>query len=463
MKINLSKVASSAILAAMLGGVTAPASAANWLMLQGTEPAGSAPRAKVWGFIQAQYQEDYSDACAANCNPTVNTVSNGYIPPKLIGPNLDSQSQFAVNRARIGVRGTGMPLDSNVNYFLLAEFGENAITNASNSSTHVTDASITLNQIPGMRVRMGLFKFPGAEEALQAIHTFDYVNFSEVSNQLMLERFQTSMTGNNVPPRVLNKTSGPGAASLNTYDLPVGAYRDTGIQLFDTFKGGDWEHSYAFMIGNGNGLSMNDNDDNKDTYVYWSSEKVYGGKGPRRQGMKVFAWSHSGKRTFDGDADGTTEEYDRKRSGVGFKYLKGQWRATAEYMRGEGMIFNGPDKSTYGLTSGAVGVPASAANGLLQEASGWYMEGGWYIPNSNWELDLRHDVYNRLNGGSGAFELEFVTTTYGVQYHFNKKSRFTFNYASRSAEAVKFGAGAGPNVNLDGVGDRLAVQVTHIF
>ena len=36
------------------------AQSANWLMLQGTEAAkqGQAPRAHVWGFIQAQYQHD---------------------------------------------------------------------------------------------------------------------------------------------------------------------------------------------------------------------------------------------------------------------------------------------------------------------------------------------------------------------------------------------------------------------
>ena len=41
---------------------SAPAHAANWLMIQGTEPAGSADLARVWGFVQVQYQKDYSDS-----------------------------------------------------------------------------------------------------------------------------------------------------------------------------------------------------------------------------------------------------------------------------------------------------------------------------------------------------------------------------------------------------------------
>ena len=90
------------------------AQAANWLMLQGTEPAGQAARAKVWGFVQAQYQHDNSDANAGG----------GYNPPKLIGPNLDDQSAFNVNRARIGVRGTGMPLDSKVKDQLVSRITE---------------------------------------------------------------------------------------------------------------------------------------------------------------------------------------------------------------------------------------------------------------------------------------------------------------------------------------------------
>ena len=169
---------------ALLSGAST-VQAANWLMLQGTEPAGQSARAKLWGFVQVQYQKDTSD-------PNAN---GGYNPPKLIGPNLDDQSQFNVNRARIGIRGTGFPLDSKVNYFILAEFGNNGITYGDDGK-HLTDASITLNHIPGARVRMGLFKTPGAEEGLQAIHVFDYINFTSVTNQLLLERFPQASDSN---------------------------------------------------------------------------------------------------------------------------------------------------------------------------------------------------------------------------------------------------------------------------
>ena len=123
-----------------------PLLAANWLFLQGTEPEGSADLARVWGFVQVQYQDDQSDP-----NP-----AGGYIPPKLIGPNLDSQSAFNVNRARIGVRGVAMPLDSKINYFLLLEMGNNGITAPGDSFAKATDASITFNHLKGARIRAGL-------------------------------------------------------------------------------------------------------------------------------------------------------------------------------------------------------------------------------------------------------------------------------------------------------------------
>lgn len=435
---------SAAMVLACAGAMLATTNtfAANWLMLQGTEPDAAAPRVKMWGFVQAQYQKDDSDANAGGA----------YIPPKLIGPNLTSQSAFNVNRARIGLRGTGMPIDPKVNYFMLLELGNNGITAAEGGGAYITDASITLNHIKGARIRMGTFKAPMAEEGLAAIHVFDYINFTSVSNQLMLERFPNARDGSNAPPSAIPATG------LNQFDRGVGAFRDTGVQVFDAFRNGDWEHSYAIMIGNGNGLNFGDNDDEKDTYVYFSTEKIFAGKGPFRQGVKMFAWSQSGSRQLDQSADGVYNpvEYDRDRAGVGIKYLKKPWRATFEYMTGEGMIFVGPDKALFDINA-----PGGAGDGTLGEASGFYLEGGYYIPGTAWSVDLRYDVYNRLEDDT--LEMEFATTTLGANYKFNKKTRLTLGISDTAAEAINFATGVGPNANLDGVGSRFAVQVTHIF
>ena len=444
------------------------ANAANWLQLQGTEPEGAEQLGKVWGFVQVQYQDDSSSPNGAG----------GFIPPKLIGPNLETQSAFNVNRARIGVRGVAMPLDQKINYFLHLEMGNNGITEPSGSFAKATDASVTFNHLKGARFRAGLFKYPGAEEGLQAIHVFDYINFTWVTNQMLLERFPNQVYTPNNPPTTL-----PPESRLNAFDGPVGAFRDVGVQMFDWFKfGEDWEWSYAIMIGNGNGLNFSDNDDNKDLYLYTSVEKVYGGRGPRRQGLKIFGWSQSGKRTADLTADTCAngnafpacgpggsgristiydpQEFDRDRYGVGFKYLRNGIRTSAEFMKGEGMIFQAPHNSTFGIGPGQ-GIPGAPGNGALAEGVGWYVEGGYRIPKTGWELDLRYDVYNRLDGNQ--FEIEFKRTTVGVQYFFNPRVRIAVNYEARSGEAVNFPTGAGPNGNVDGIDDRIAVQVTGIW
>jgi len=443
---------------------------ANWLTLQGTEKSGTAARAKVWGFVQGQYQYDLSKS----------NDSDKYIPPKLIGPNLTSQSMFNVNRARIGVRGTGMPIDSKINYFILSELGNNGIT-AGGKRAKLTDGSVTLNHIPFARIRFGLFKYPGSEEGLQAIHVFDYINFTTVTNQLMLERFPNKdnyIKGDNDRG---NTEAQFLSSSANGFEQPVGAFRDTGLQVFDSILMGEWEHSYAFMIGNGNGLNFGDNNANKTTYYYASSEKIFSGQGGRRQGLKLFAWYQTGLRAYDTDFsyiktpvtsfDGsisTTEftyqssgkktylHYKRTRAGVGFKYLKSAFRVSAEYLTGEGMIFLGPHKESFDMNK-----PGSTddGEGLLGKADGFYIDGGWRVPGSRFEMDLRFDKYNRLKGDK--LEVNYTTITIGSQFVLNKKSRFTINYAHRSAKSKNNVPALESNfADLKG---RIAFQLTAIY
>lgn len=438
------------------------AHAANWLMLQGTEDPAAASRAEVWGFIQTKYEKDFSDPNAAG----------GYVPPKLLGPELDSQDGFNINRARVGVRGTGFPLDSKINYFVLLEMGNNGITHGGGGFAKLTDASMTLNYIPGARIRAGLFKTPGAEEALQAIHVFDYINFSEMTNGLLLERFPntayTALPGanpatGNVGP--FTEAQLQGGASLSAFDSPIGAFRDVGVQVFDAFAvGKDWELSYAGMIGNGNGIEFDNADGEYDKYLYLSVEKQFGGKGPKAEGLKFFAWGQQGTRLLDNTNDGVAnlKSYDRDRAGLGVKYMKKPFRVTAEYVAADGMIFVGPDKPNFYFTNNR-----AHGNGADAESSGWYVEGGWYIPNTKFELDARFDTLTNLKDRVNQYT--FDKWTLGMQYHFNPKTRVTLNYEIRD---FKCDSGVAPctapepntpNYNLKGVDDKVGVQLTAIF
>ncbi len=440
MRIRLFKYRPAAILALLSGALlVGEAQAANWLMLQGTEPAGAAPRAKLWGFIQPEYQDTDGSELAAGPWKGQEAIFNQ------IGPDLKTSTTFQLRRARIGVRGTGMPLDSNVNYFFLAEAGNNGITRQGGGSVRLTDASVTLNHLPGARIRIGQFKYPGSEEGLQAIHVFDYINFTNVSNMLLLERF---FDGDGSDPQNANRPNGA-----------LGAFRDVGVQLFDFFRKGGWEHSYAAMLGNGNGIDRADNDDNKDLYLYWSSELIYGGKGGRREGLKLLAWWQDGKRTLTGAGAG---EYDRTRWGTGFTFRKNKWRAAGEYIAADGMVFNGTDGGAVAGAKNNAGTAVASFNVEPEgEADGWYLHTG-YAVTPKWELDLRYDVLNRVTNVA-AKERKFETVTVGAQYFFNKKSRLIFNYEARDAEAPGLAAGAVPNQILGGMDDRISLQFLAIF
>lgn len=431
-------------MAVVLGlGLSMNASASNWLKLQGTEPAGSTDRMKLWGFIQPQYSYTNNSKLPAGPWAGQEAAFNQ------IGPDLDSSSTFNIRRARVGARGANFPLDSKTNYFFLIEAGHNGITEFGDSAVAPTDASITLNHIPHARVRIGEFKYPGSEEGLQAIHVFNYIEFTNVTNQLMLERFFDG--------------DGSEAGNDNEPNGSVGAFRDIGVQVFDWFDYLGWEHTYAAMIGNGNGLNRTDNNNEKDYYLYWASEKVFdNSRGARRQGWKLFGWYLKGERTLEfvngvaGDQD-----FDRERWGFGTTYRKGKLRGSAEYIKADGMIFNGTDG---GAVPGEIGSNgATASFNIVPEgrADGWYLDLGYRVL-PKLELDVRYDYLDRLKNND-AQEREFDTLTLGAQWFFNKKTRALVNYEIRDGKAPNAPSAAVPNQILDELDNRLTVQLLAIF
>ena len=218
---NKKRIISLIILFFIIFGTNA--SAQNWFKVQGTE-SKDAPPVNLWGFIQPTYYYDQSD------------VSEDASFQK---------NEFNLRRARLGVRGAVPKTDRNVNYFLLTEWGHNGVTQDPNglegNFAALTDASVTLNYIPALRLRFGQFKLPLGFDGLQAIQAHSYIEFSDVYAEMMMQRFG------------LNRS--------------VGAYRDIGAQVFGWRNFGDkksFELAYAFIIANGNGINAQDNDANKD-------------------------------------------------------------------------------------------------------------------------------------------------------------------------------------------------------
>ncbi|MEA3277618.1 MAG: porin [Pseudomonadota bacterium] len=416
---------------------TGPASAANWVMLLGTEPE-KAPAIRPFGFIGIEYQNTRGSDLPAGPWKGQPMVLNQ------IPPNLEDSSTLQFSYVRLGMRGR--LLDGKLNYWISPLAGDNGISQNGTPNVKFTDVSATLNLIPYARIRIGQFQYPGSEEGIKPAVLRDYVNPTNVCNQIVKERYFRS--------------DGTPIDNANDLDGPVSGWRDTGVQLFDAFKTGDWEHTYAAMAGTGSGLALyrGNGSGRPDWYLYWSSELIFGGKGPFRDGLKLTGWYQNGERDIRVGTAQTEESFDRTRYGLGATFRRGPWRARGEWIKADGMIFNGTD---------AVAVPGSVSNnGRLvasynvlpdNEADGWYLDGG-YTLFDKWELRARYD---RLNRGtdSSATERRFETLTLGMTYRFNKQVRVLADYQFRDVKAPGLSRGAVPNQILDDVDDLLGVRL----
>lgn len=322
--------------------------AANWLALQGYQPEFVAPKGvkvpyrskkpKVWGFVQANFRKDFGTV--SDVNPG-SGLSDGKIrtPFSLLNPDLKGQEGFNVFRARIALRGMA-DNDNLVNYFVMTDFANNGINNLAGTravATYFSDASVTLKHIPGAKLRVGMFKTPGTEEGLAAVFVAPYIDFTQMTFQQHLERRITNV-GAELSP------AASGGAQTDHYQgtpsEPIAAFRDVGAQVFDTLPISDtWDVSYAYMYGNGSGISFNSGNANATHYGYFALEKTYNhkGRGYYTNALKFFVWGQTGNRQLISDSDNNSStnavevNNERNRYGLGFSYHNNGLRVEAEY------------------------------------------------------------------------------------------------------------------------------------
>lgn len=457
------------LLASIAMSFPTSASAADWLSLQAMEPDYVAPQGvlvpnrnkvpKVWGFLQFNYRQDMGDVF-------VNGSGINQTPFSLLQPDLTDQSGFNLFRARLGVRG--MADDDNlVDYFILTDFANNGVGNPNGKKevgTYITDASITLRHIPGANIRAGMFKTPGSEEGLGSVYYYPYLEFTSFTDGQLLER-----TVRKVGAAATGTATGTGLGIVHYTGAAsdaVGAFRDTGLEVFDTFNiDKDWTFSYAYMLGNGSGISLSSSNGNKTQYGYLALEKKFGGgKGYMTQAMKFYVWGQDGKRELLSDVDGNASTnnsakltYERNRYGLGASYFNNGLRLEAEYARAQGMIFTGatdisadPAVDDWSLTH---------AVGKDNKANGGYVNAQYYVIPDKLELLARYDWMNRLTNSTTG-RRDFTTTTLGFSYHFKEATRLDFNYAFKGAKAPGNTTAQGI---LDNTGDRVSVQLTAGF
>ena len=500
--------------------VASPVNAANWFKLRGTEPGGTAHTLQVWGFLQPTYADDTSD----NIKGTV----GGFSPaegqkqvPGTIPPDRTDRSSFYMRRARIGIRGTMLPINNDIDYFILTEWGQNGITRG-DGGAKLLDASVTFNQLSrgtdddglanlGGRLRIGQFLFSQTSQALsqstpgRRVHVF----MPEATFAHAIGRYTSDNGVHNWPE---DETGANGA-------------RDIGIELFDwaefkdpIFKGGGpQEFTYSAALGNGDAIGELNRDDNYRQYYWLSLAKLWNNtRGPRRHDMMVYGWYQKGDIKFNNDIDndglldnvpaplggdlragnialdpvspgnrvtknGNEKDEEQKYYGVGFEYFNkpfsnlGQIRFEAEWQKQTGLTFDGartPDVNQNNVLGGF--------DSLLYDTDGenigWHVDVGYDIHQhlglkNRTTINLRYDEFDRNKDNEigpaaiNAREVNWKTWTLTGEYFFHKKARATLTYQMRDFSADERDGGFKTNGNavLDPIDNSIGLQVTFIY
>ena len=148
-----------------LWGLLASATAADWLTVQGTEPAHTEKAAlRFNGFAQVS-----AEAIAARPVEGLTgdlAVYNGELATfnKVVG--AQGPFKMSLRRIRVGVRGR-IPQTDWISTSIAVEVGQNPLTTSGTDGwrPRLMDASITLESPAGIHLRMGQFKLPLADEA----------------------------------------------------------------------------------------------------------------------------------------------------------------------------------------------------------------------------------------------------------------------------------------------------------
>lgn len=535
MKIRLISKPLMAVLVTMavgLGSISS-AQAANWFKLRGTEPGGTSSTLQVWGFLQPTFMTDTSDRitgavmAAAGAIPPMGTFSpisggngiNGDLPVQgTILPDRVSQDSFLMRRARIGIRGTMLPIDNNVDYFILTEFGENGLTRGAGGQQDggavLLDASVTLNHLSrgldanglhnlGVRFRFGQFLFSQVSQSLSQSTPGRRVHIwmPEATRAFALTR----------------RVSDNGPFNNNGQ---VNGARDIGLEAFDFVEFGNpkapWEFTYSYAIGNGGTIGEINRDNNFRHYAWLSLAKLFDKtRGPRRHDAQVYWFYQQGDILFNNDVNGDgvadsqgsvmggvginpvsglqnlagcggtiaacrlntqgrARDEGQKYWGAGVEYFDkpfknfGQIRFEAEYQKQTGLIFDG-------VQSPSADIQKFNGFGLRYdvdgESDGWYVDAGYDIHQhlglkGRTTINVRYDTFSR-NKGNNLREVEFNQLSVTGEYFFHKKGRLTFTYQFRDYNADDRLAGSPQRTNgnavLNAIDDRVGVQFTLIY
>ncbi|MCB9741682.1 MAG: hypothetical protein H6741_02135 [Alphaproteobacteria bacterium] len=211
---------------AALGLLLGTAQAADWLSIQGLEPAeAEAARLRPTGFLQVAAEGVWAEPVTGLTAESLQDYEGELASFNTLGVNGERWGLGPV-RARVGGRGALPGADGRLDAFVAVELGRNAITTTATDGWRpaLMDASVTL--AGPVNLRVGQFKLPLSDEALEAVHlTNPQLRFTRVTSTLLMER----------------------DTSTGAFTGRINGLRGAGAQAFGSHLLGPTELSWAVM------------------------------------------------------------------------------------------------------------------------------------------------------------------------------------------------------------------------
>jgi hypothetical protein len=424
------------IAALSLGLAAGPAQAADWLRILGEEAPGADAKPRATGFLEAVGEAVVGGGSAQGLPAELGDLEGELPSFNRVGPG-DATWGFSVKRARFGLRGVVPGAKDIVSYAISAEFGDNQLTRT--APVVLTDAATNLRLAPFAQLRLGQFKLPTAEEAIesnpQAAH---FVNFSTGLAALMLES-----------PVEGGAYTGGGSG-----------LRDVGAMAWGHHDLGGGGLGYALMLSNGRmgGLDVDDNKDltGRVSATLWGQGER---RDPRRDELVAFAWWQEGSRLVApaltaAAADAAPQRHDRRRRGAGLSLQRQGLHLRSELIDAQGVIDAGfrlpfPGQEVVILGEGQARASNTFAHYTRPVGDGFHLGGG-----------LRYDRMRRWTEAA-ADERVFSTWTANGTVGIGEKVHLLVDYERRSVRAPE-GAAATTRL-LDTMGDRVSGELVVNF
>ncbi len=372
---------------------------ADWVSIQGTEPPDEAKaHFRPLAFVQVS-AEGYL------ARPVEGLQSEGLQPHEgelaVFNTVAPSGRPWAVSlrRVRLGARGELPGTHRIVSISAAAELGQNALTTtAAGWLPKLMDASISLHSPWGVHLRLGQFKLPLSDEALEAVHmSSDLVRFTPVTGRLLMER----------------------DASSGVYSGTVNGFRDIGGELFGAHRVGPIELSWAAMVSSGSVLLSSvppGPDVSGRLQVAWRLDEAT--RNPERDELSAWGFATSGLRDVAG------QSIRRTRAGAGVQLRYAGVRLRGEFVHADGVLNAGMAPPFQGGTRTVA--PEGEAWGATALASVRFA--------THWELGAQY-AHLDSQPDAGPARRVFDEAMGFAQYHLNRHLWVDLNVGWRDGRA----------------------------